>query len=155
MGLFKKLFGGLGVLCAFACTSPDAEQQRQELIRWLDHHLKQLSDQVIADIENEKKGFYPHQGKTGYSSRGYIEYVLKEKTGKRLEVSERSLLTLDDIKGTEGFQGLSKIVSDPGYQIELNRVGIDGDEVDSSISLDEYIADPQDYFVITVSGWQV
>jgi hypothetical protein len=155
MRLIRKIIGGISMLCAFGCSSSNPEQQRQELIRWLDHHLHQLSQHVASDIESEKKGFYPHAGKTEYHSRGYIEYVLREKTGNRLEVSARSPLTVDDIKATPGFQTLSKIVSDHGYQVELNRISIDGDEVDSSISLDEYIDDPQDYFVITVSGWQV
>ena len=154
MSLIKKIIGGISMLCAFGCSSSNPEQERQELIRWLDHHIQQLSEHIASDIESEKKGFYPHAGKTEYQSRGYIEYVLREKTGNRLEVSLRSPLVVEDIKATAGFQALSKIVNDLGYQAELNRVRIDGDEVDSSISLDEYIDDPQGYFVITVSGWQ-
>jgi hypothetical protein len=104
MSWMKKIVSGISMLFLFSCSTPDEEQERKDLIRWLDHHLSTLSKQVASDIESEKKGFYPHDAKTEYSSNGQIDYVLKEKTGKRLEVSENSLLTTEDIMNTAGYQ---------------------------------------------------
>lgn len=153
MSLFKKLIGSLGILCAFGCSNNNDEQERKDLLKWLDFHIAQISQQIESDIKKEKKGFYPHSGKTSYSSKGFIEYELKEKTGQRLEISERSLLTLNDIKQTESFKQLALKVQTLSLQLEIIEKNIDGDEVESYEELDEYIDDIERYFVITVSGW--
>ena len=153
MAFIKKLMGSLSILCAFGCANSNDEQERKDLLKWLDFHIAQISQQIESDIEKEKKGFYPHPGKTEYSSTGYIEYELKEKTGERLLVSERSLLTLSDIKHTESFKQLALKAQTLNLQLEIKEKNIDGDEVESYIELDEYINDIERYFVITVSGW--
>jgi hypothetical protein len=153
MTFIKKLMGSLSILCAFGCSNTNDEQERKDLLKWLDFHIAQISQQIESDIKKEKKGFYPHSGKTGYASKGYIEYELKEKTGKRLEISERSLLTLNDIKYTESFKQLALKVQTLNFQLEITEKNIDGDEVESYEELDEYIDDIERYFVITVSGW--
>ena len=154
MAFIKKLMGSLSILCAFGCANSNDEQERKDLLKWLDFHIAQISQQIESDIEKEKKGFYPHPGKTEYSSKGYIEYELKQKTGERLLVSERSLLTLSDIKHTESFKQLALKAQTLNLQLEIKEKNIDGDEVESYIELDEYIHDIERYFVITVSGWQ-
>jgi hypothetical protein len=154
MSFLKKLMGSLSIFCAFGCSNSNDEQERKDLLKWLDFHIAQISQQIESDIKKEKKGFYPHSGKTGYSSKGYIEYELKEKTGKRLEISERSLLTLNDIKHTESFKQLALKVQTLNFQLEITEKNIDGDDVESYQELDEYIDDVERYFVITVSGWQ-
>ena len=146
--------GSLSLLCAFGCSNSNDEQERKDLLKWLDFHIAQISQQIGSDINKEKKGFYPHPGKTGYSSKGYIKYELKEKTGQRLLVSERSLLTLNDIKQTESFKQLALQVKKLNLQLEITEKNIDGDEVESFEELDEYIDDIERYFIITVSGWQ-
>ena len=153
MSLVKKIISGISMLCVFGCSSPDEKQERKDLIRWLDIHLSTISNQAANDIEQEKKGFYPHDAKTEYNSKGYIDYVLKEKNGKRLVVSENSLLTSQDIENTDGYSQLLNTVTGLGYQLTLKRVTIDGDEVDSYEELDEYIDEKEDYFVIHISGW--
>jgi len=153
MSLIKKLIGSLlSVVCAIGCSAND-EQERKDLIKWLNHHITQISQQLESDIEKEKKGFFVHSGKTEYSSKGYIEYELAEKTGKRLEISERSLLTLDDIKSTDGYKQLTLISAKLNTQIDIKEFNVDGDEVEDSGELDEYIDDEERYFVIRVSGW--
>jgi len=153
MSFIKKLIGSLSILCAFGCSNNNDEQERKDLLKWLDFHIAQISQQIESDINKEKKGFYPHSGKTEYSSKGYIEYELKEKTGQRLEISQRSLLTLNDIKHTESFKQLALKVQTLNLQLEITEKNIDGDEVESYEELDEYIDDIERYFVITVSGW--
>jgi hypothetical protein len=153
MTFIKKLMGSLSILCAFGCSNSNDEQERKDLLKWLDFHIAQISQQIENDIQNEKKGFYPHPGKTEYSSKGYIEYELKEKTGERLLVSQRSLLTLNDIKHTESFKLLALKAHALNLQLEIKEKNIDGDEVESYVELDEYIHDIERYFVITVSGW--
>ena len=86
--------------------------------------------------------------------KGFIEYELKEKTGQRLEISQRSLLTLNDIKNTNAYQQLVFKINELSLQLEINEINIDGDEVESYEELDEYIGDIERYFVITISGWQ-
>ena len=153
MNFIKKLMGSLSILCAFSCSNSNDEQERKDLLKWLDFHIAQISQQIESDIKKEKKGFYPHSGKTGYSSKGVIEYELKEKTGQRLEISQHSLLTLNDIKHTESFELLALQVQTLNLQLDITEKNIDGDEVESYEELDEYIDDIERYFVITVSGW--
>lgn len=153
MSFIKKLIGSFGLLCLFGCSNNNDEQERQDLLKWINHNLTQINQQIKADIEKEKQGFFVHEGKTGYQSKGSIEYVLKEKTGHRLEVSQHSLLTLNDIKNTEAYRQLETTASTLKVLLAIQEMNIDGDEVDSFEELDEYIDDVQRYFVITVSGW--
>ncbi|PCJ84953.1 MAG: hypothetical protein COA54_12420 [Thiotrichaceae bacterium] len=153
MSFIKKLIGSLlSIVCAIGCSAND-EQERKELIKWLDHHIAQLSQQIESDIDNEKKGFYLHPGKTEYTSRGYIEYELAEKTDKRMEISERSLLTLDDIKSTDGYKQVALLSDKLNIQLDIKEFNVDGDEVEDSGELDEYVDDEERYFVIRISGW--
>jgi len=153
MSLIKKLIGSLlSVVCAIGCSTND-EQERKDLIKWLDHHITQISQKLESDIKKEKKGFYTHPDKTEYSSKGYIEYELAEKTGKRLEISERSLLTLEDIKSTNGYKQLIQLSDKLNIQLDIKEFNVDGDEVEDSGELDEYVDDEERYFVIRVSGW--
>ena len=152
MSLIKKIVSGLGILCAFGCSNND-EQQRQELLKWLDFQISQISEQIESDIEKEKEGLYPHQGKTQYNSIGRIDYELKEKTDERLNVSKHSLLTLSDIQNTEGYKQLASKTNELNVQLGIKTVDIDGDEVESYEEIDEYIDDQEHYFVITLSGW--
>lgn len=154
MSFITKLISGISMLCLFSCSSPDEEKERKELLKWLDHHLTQISENVSNDIEKEKKGFYPHKDKkTEYHSKGYIDYELKDKHGKRLIVSEFSLLKTEDIEQTAGYSLLESTVQKLGYELQLKRLTVDGDEVDSYGDLDEYIDQKDEYFVIRVTGW--
>jgi len=153
MSLLNKLIGSLGFLCVFGCSNSNDEKERQELLKWLNHQIIAISENIEADIELEKKGFYVHQGKTDYASKGYIEYTLKEKTGARLDVSQHSLLKLNDIKNTDGYQQLAAKANHLNLLLKINEVNVDGDEVESYEELDEYIDDIPRYFVITLSGW--
>jgi len=153
MSLFKKIIGSLGVLCLVDCSNSNDEQERKDLLKWINHNLSQISQHIEADIEKDKQGFFVHEGKTDYQSKGAIDYVLKEKTGQRLEVSQHSLLALDDIKNTEGYQQLQTVTSALKISLTIQEKNIDGDEVDSYEELDEYIDDIERYFVIRVSGW--
>ncbi len=122
-------------------------------MKWIDSHLTQISQNIEADINKEKQGFYPHQGKTDYKSKGYIEYILQEKTGARLQVSQRSLLSLDDIKNTAAYKNLALKAEALQLQLSIKEKNIDGDEVQTYEELDEYIDDIERYFIVTISGW--
>jgi len=143
----------LSIVCTVGCSSANDEQERQELIKWISHHIIQISQNIESDINKESKGFYNHLGKTEYSSKGYIEYPLVEKTGKRLEVSERSLLTLDDIKNTKGYKQLVLQSDKLNIQLDIKEFNVDEDDVEDSGELDEYIDDEERYFVIRIFGW--
>ena len=152
--VIKNLIGGLlSIVCTIGCSNTNDAQERKDMIKWLNHHVTQISEQIESDIEKERKGFYVHQGKTEYSSKGYIEYELVEKTGKRLEISERSILTLDDIKNTDGYKQLALQSDKLNIQLDIKEFNVDGDEVEDSGELDEYVDDEERYFVIRISGW--
>lgn len=154
MSILNKLVSGIaGMLCLFGCSNDDAQQQRKDLLKWIDFHLSELSQQLDADIKNEIRGFYPHAEKTDYVSKGYINYVIKQKTGQRLDISSHSLLTVGDIRNTDGYRRLEARTNELGYHIKIEQVDIDGDEVESYAELDEYIPEPEHYFVLRVSGW--
>jgi hypothetical protein len=154
MSFIKKLISSLlSIACTIGCSSTNDEQGRKDLIKWLNHHIAQISQQIESDIEKESKGFYVHPGETEYSSKGYIEYELVEKTGTRLEISERSLLVLDDIKNTDGYKQLIAVTDKLNIQLSIEELNVDGDEVEDSGELDEYIDDEEQYFVIRISGW--
>lgn len=154
MSVFNKLISGItGVLCLFGCTNNNPEQERKDILRWIDFHLAELSQQLDADIKSETQGFYPHAEKTDYQSKGYIRYLIKQKTGQRMELSSHSLVTVEDIKNTDGYRRLEARTTGSGYQIKIEQIDIDGDEVDTHDELDEHIDDVYHYFVVTVSGW--
>ena len=154
MTILKKLISGItAVLCVFGCSNNNQEQERKDILRWVDFHLAELSQQLDADIKNEIRGFYPHAEKTDYQSKGYINYLIKQKTGQRMDLSSYSLVTVDDIKSTAGYRQLEARTKQLGYQLKIEQVDIEGDEVDSYNELDEYIDDVYHYFVVTVSGW--
>ena len=153
MSLIKKLISSLSILCVFGCSTSNDEQDRKELLKWLDHQITEISQQLDADIKKEQQGFFPHSGKTEYHSKGYIEYQLREKTGERLLLSQHHLLTLDDIKNTGGYKSLAAKVQLLNLQLNIMEQPVDGDDVDTSDELDEYIDDEQRYFTISISGW--
>jgi len=154
MTILNKLISGItAVLCVFGCSNNNQEQERKDILRWVDFHLAELSQQLDADIKNEIRGFYPHAEKTDYQSKGYINYLIKQKTGQRMDLSSHSLVTVDDIKNTDGYRQLESRARELDYQIKVDQIDIEGDEVDSHDDLDEYIDDIHHYFVVTVSGW--
>ena len=154
MSILNKLISGItAALCLFGCSNSNPEQERKDILRWIDFHLAELTQQLEADIKNEIRGFYPHAEKTDYQSKGYINYLIKQKTGQRMDLSSHSLVTVDDIKNTDGYRKLEARTKELGYQVKIGQVDIEGDEVDSHDDLDEYIDDVYHYFVVTVAGW--
>lgn len=157
MALLKKILNDLGVTDLFK-PSPDDELERQQTLAWIDHSLLTIIDTVETDIDNEKKGFFTHlenpiKDNNLAKSLGYIQYEIKDKTGKRMELPQYSLVSLNSIKMTNNFQKLKALVNQAGYQIELKEINIDGDGVETYEEIDEYIDDFERYFVITISGW--
>ena len=157
MSLLNKLLDRSGLSTLFA-PSPDDEEERQQTLRWINHSLRHILDTVQHDIENEKQGLFVHLEnpiKDSYKAKslGYVQYEIKDKTGKRLELPRFSLVSLNSIKMTENYQKLKDLVEKDGYEIALKEINIDGDGVETYEELDEYIDDFERYFIITISGW--
>lgn len=157
MNFFQKLLDKSGLSIIFQPRIDD-EKERQQTIDWINHSLITVIDTVADDIETEKLGFYPHpENEQALNERadslGYVQYVIKNKSGGRLELSQFSLVSCNSIKMTENYQKLKSLVNDAGYTIELKEINIDGDGVDTYAELDEYIDDFERYFIIIVSGW--
>lgn len=157
MNFLQKLLEQSGLDILFK-PRVDDEKERQQTIDWINHSLTPVIEKVADDIEIEKQGFYPHPENTQAlneraDSLGYIRYIIKDKTGGRLELSRFSLVSCNSIKMTENYQKLKSLVNDAGYTIELKEINIDGDGVETYQELDEYIDDFERYFIIVISGW--
>ena len=157
MYFIKKLLDRSGLSILFK-PRVDDEQERQQTIDWINHSLRPIIETVLDDIETERQGFYPHPENLqalnpAADSLGYIQYTLKDKAGKRLELSQFSLVSCNSIKMTENYQALKALVNENGHTIELKEINIDGDGVDTYEELDEYVDDFERYFIILISGW--
>lgn len=157
MNLFQKLLDKSGLSIIFQ-PRVDDEKERQQTVDWINQSLNPVIESVIDDIKTEKLGFFPHPENEQAlnekaDSLGYIQYVIKNKLGERLELSRFSLVSCNSIKMTENYQKLKSLVNDAGYTIELKEINIDGDGIETYEELDEYIDDFERYFIILISGW--
>ena len=157
MNLFQKLLDISGLSIIFQ-PRVDDEKERQQTIDWINHSLITITENVFDDIETEKLGFFPHpENEQALNERadslGYIQYIIKNKAGGRLELSQFSLVSCNSIKMTENYQKLKSMVNEAGYSIELKEINIDGDGIETYEELDEYIDDYERYFTIVISGW--
>lgn len=136
----------------------DDEKERQQNINRIKHALVPIIESVIADIETEKLGFYPHPENqqalnATADSLGYIRYIINNETGQRLELPAFSLVSCNSIKMTENFSKLKSQLNDAGYNLELKEINIDAEGADVYNQADENSKDFARYFVILVTGW--
>lgn len=157
MSFIQKLLDRSGLAILFKPRIDD-DEERQQTLDWINHFLLSIIRSVSEDIETEKRGFYPHPENQqalnpSADSLGYIRYIIKNKTGQRLELSQFSLVSCNSIKMTENYRELKSLLNDAGYNIELKEINIDGDGIETYEELDEYTDDFERYFTILVSGW--
>jgi len=157
MSFIKKLLDKSELSILFKPRIDD-EEERQQAIDRINQSLVSLIQSVIADIETEKKGFYPHpENQQALSpsadSLGYIRYVIKNEAGQRLELSQFSLVSCNSIKMTGNYRKLKSMINDNGYIIELKEINIDAEGEDSYEEPGGNTEDFGRYFVILVSGW--
>jgi len=157
MNFFQKLLERTGLSIIFQPRIDD-EEERQKTIDWINHSLIPVIEKVNDDIETEKLGFYPHPENQQAlnekaDSLGYVQYIIKDKAGGRLELSQFNLVSCNSIKMTENYQKLKFLVNEAGYVIELKEINIDGDGIETYEELDDYIDNYERYFIIVISGW--
>jgi len=157
MNFFQKLLERTGLSIIFQPRIDD-EEERQKTIDWINHSLIPVIEKVNDDIETEKLGFYPHPENQQAlnekaDSLGYIQYIIQDKAGGRLELSQFNLVSCNSIKMTENYQKLKLLVNEAGYVIELKEINIDGDGIETYEELDDYIDNYERYFIIVISGW--
>ena len=157
MSFIQKLLDRSGLAILFTPRIDD-DEERQQTLDWINHFLLSIIRSVSDDIETEKQGFFPHPENQqalnpSADSLGYIQYIIKNKTGQRLELSQFSLVSCNSIKMTENYRQLKSLLNDAGYNIELKEINIDGDGIETYEELDEYTDDFERYFVILISGW--
>jgi hypothetical protein len=157
MSFIQKLLDRSGLAILFKPRIDD-DEERQQTLDWINHFLLSIIRSVSDDIATEKQGFYPHPENQqalnpSADSLGYIQYIIKNKTGRRLELSQFSLVSCNSIKMTENYRELKSLLNDAGYNIELKEINIDGDGIETYEELDEYTDDFERYFTILVSGW--
>ena len=151
--MLKKILKSLGLCVLFGCSNNNDQQEINALLNWVSAELNALVENIQADVALDQQGHYPHAGKTSYQPVGSIAYLLKNKHGGRLELSQKLRLTGKDIEQTAGYQALAAKVAELGWKISLQEHKVEGDGVDSDYSLDEYIADHMRYYVVRISGW--
>ncbi len=157
MSFIKKLLDKSDLAILFK-PRVDAEAERQQTVSWINHSIEPIIQSVLGDIETEKLGFYPHPENqqalnSAADSLGYIQYIIKNKTGQRLELSQFSLVSCNSIKMTENYRKLKSLVNDAGYNIELKEINIDNEGMETYEEPDENTDDFRRYFIILVSGW--
>ena len=157
MNFFQKLLERSGLSIIFQPRIDD-EKERLQTIEWINHSLLPVIEKVSDDIKTEKLGFFPHPENLNAlneraDSLGYIQYIIKNKAGERLELSQFNLVSCNSIKMTENYQRLKSLVNDTGYTIELKEINIDGDGIETYEELDDYIDNYERYYIIVISGW--
>ena len=148
--LVVALLFGIAYL-AFFYKSKDATAP--EIIQWFSSQLTKISENLANDIELDRLGHYPHEGKQSFETRGSITYTLLDKNLSRYDLSQFTQLTTRDIESTSGYQELKATVAGMGLELELEEVEVEGDGVETWHELDEYVYDIPRYYAVTVSGW--
>jgi hypothetical protein len=124
-----------------------------DLKAWFSSRLAAIAQTLEQDIEKDRRGEYPHAGRQSFEKRGSITYTLPDKTGSRLEVSDKNTLGRHDIMDTTGYRQLEKKVQQLNLSMQLREIAVEGDGVESFSELDEYIEDYPRYYSVTISGW--
>jgi len=148
--IFIALIAGVLYLAFF---NKPKHHTADELQDWFSSRLDNINRKLEQDIELDKQGKYPHHGKQTFDRRGTITYHLLDKKYARFDLSELDPITPADIMSSAAWSSLEATVRDLGLSVQLEEVTVDGDEVDSYESLDEYIDDIPRYYTVTVSGW--
>jgi hypothetical protein len=124
-----------------------------EIRQWLSRQLTEVSENLANDIEQDKRGHYPHPGRESFEPRGSITYTLLDKNLSRFELSQFSELTRQDIESTSGYARLKDTAETMGLKLRLDEIEVEGDGVSTWNELDEYVYDIPRYYTITISGW--
>lgn len=159
MNVLEKLLDIAGLAHLFE-PGVDDEKERQAIIHWIDTFIHSIIESVATDIELEKQGMFtpnknPSQENNG-STSGYIDYVIKDYRGERLQLTQLSLVSCNSIKMTENYQWLKSFSEERGYSLVLKERNIDSDgaEIDATLQHNLDNLDNLDrYFIITLSGW--
>lgn len=151
--MLNKILKSLGLCVLFGCSNNNDQQEINDLLNWYSAQLNALVEHIQADAAQDQQGHYPHAGKITYQPVGHIDYVVKNKHGRRLELSQKLKLTASHIEQTAGYLALAARVAELGWHISLQEHKVEGDGVDTDYSLDEYIADHPRYYVVRISGW--
>jgi len=128
----------------------------KELTSWFSLKLSDITSTLDQDIEQDKKGLYPHQGQQSLKKQGAIVYILPDKKGNRFDVSDRNNISAKNILDTDGYKKLKQKAKSLNLSIALeeNEVNTDDDDTDSPYQEDdEHIIDHYRYFTVTISGW--
>lgn len=150
--LIVVLLCGIAYLAIF---HKPKQEKVPELKQWLSNELTKISAGLEHDIEQDRKGHYPHAGRQSFEPKGSITYTLLDKGMSRFELSQFSELAPGDIEATPGYQTLKQAADRLGLKLDLEEVEVEGDGVDTWNELDEYVYDIPRFYNITVSGWSV
>lgn len=148
--IFILLAAGIVYLALFHKPQHHSEA---DLKKWFSSKLVEIAKNIETDIEKDKSGEYPHAGKQSFDKRGAITYVLLDKHYSRFDVSDKNMLSLQNIKETDGYRSLEAKAQRLNLSILLEEKEVEGDGVESFNELDEYTDDFPRYYTVTISGW--
>ena len=146
----------IALLCGIAILAfvhKPREETVPEIRQWFSAQLGEISKNLADDIEQDRRGHYPHSGRQSFEPRGSITYTLLDKSLSRFELSQFSELTSADIESTPGYATLRETVNSMGLELRLDEIEVEGDGASTWNELDEYVYDIPRYYTVTVSGW--
>lgn len=158
MKVLQKLLDVSGLSYLFE-PAVDDEKESQETVARIDRYLHTIVASLENDIAMEQQGLYVclqdkhNRQNQKPESLGYIQYLVKDEQGKRLALSQFSLVSRNSIKMTESYQRLKSFSDSNNYTIELKEINIDANGEDSFDALDAHRDEFERYFVIIFSGW--
>ncbi|MBE9568071.1 MAG: hypothetical protein IMF14_05195 [Proteobacteria bacterium] len=140
MSLLQKILDKTGVAFLFE-TPVDEEQEVQKIVDEIEQFIIGINKTIDDDIEQEPGKSAP------YSAR----YVINDQQGKRIELPPFSLVSLNSIRMTDGYQQLKLRLIEKACRLELREINIDRNGIDTIEKLDDQLDDFARYFVIQVS----
>ena len=148
--IFILLAAGIAYLAFF---HKPVNYSETDLQKWFSSRLERIAATLDSDIDLDKRGEYPHAGKQSFEKRGSITYILLDKKGARFDVSDKNMLTKQDIMSTAGYRKLEQKIQQLKLTMHLDEIAVEGDGVESFAQLDEYTYDYPRYYTVTISGW--
>lgn len=154
MNTFLIVLLAAGFIYLIVFHKPDNPSD-EDLNAWFSSRLSDISSHLEMDIEQDKKGLYPHANQQSFKSHGSIIYLLADKQGKRFDVSDKNSVSSQTIMKTAGYLQLERQIQALNLSIFIKEIKLNADDdiADSFYQTDEYVDDHLRYFTVTISGW--
>ena len=141
MSFLHKILDKTGI--AFLFEAPiDEQQEVQDTVDKIERFILEINSTIEENIEAEST-------KAGLFN---TRYVINDSQGKRIELPPFSLVSLNSIRMTDGYQQLRSQLSEKQFRLELREVNIDENGIDTIEKLENPLDDFARYFVLQISS---